>query len=358
MDAPRRRKRGLAISALLICGGLAVPACGSPGRTFATGVGGSGGQTTSSNGGGGIPTTADSGSSSRGSNEAGDAGASEVGTGTNAGNGGSAAETGGAGGDAEASSGGSVSQGGSAGVPNLYCGDGAIRSGFETCDDGNAVTESCSYGQSSCTVCDATCHSIAGAISYCGDSVRQPAQEACDNGAANSTSSNCSPTCTACDKIAGSEPVTYNDSSWTGGLSFTATKATTLHQFKVYHNDSPYRLSLYQLTAPDTAPAADATPIWKTPATGQSAPKASTFDTIDVSISLSAGKSYLLTIVGQVMGVAVPNPAVAFPVENLSGLKVTKAFSVSDSLELDQGTFSNTHWGPFTDLRSCMKSPT
>ena len=150
--------------------------------------------------------------------------------------------------------------------------------------------------------------------------------------------------------------MTYNDSSWTGGLSFTATKATTLYQFKVYHNDSSYRISLYKLAAPDTAPAADAVPVWKTPASGQTAPKGSTFDTIDLSVPLNAGTSYLLTTVGQIMGITVPNPAVAFPVESLAGLKVTKSFLVEDTLELDQGTFSTSRWGPFTDLRSFSKT--
>lgn len=235
-----------------------------------------------------------------------------------------------------------------------YCGDSAIRSGYETCDDGNAATESCTYGQASCSVCDATCHSVAGAISYCGDAVRQAAHEACDNGTANSINGNCSPTCTTCDKIAGTEPVTYDDSSWTGGLSFTVTKATTLYQFKVYHNDSSYQLNLYLLSAPDTAPAADAVPVWKLPT---STPKASTFDTINVSLALSAGSSYLLTTVGQVMSIAVPNPAVAYPVQSLSGIKVTKSFSVQDTLELNQGNFRTTSWGPFTDLRACLQLP-
>ena len=234
-----------------------------------------------------------------------------------------------------------------------YCGDGAVRSGYETCDDSNAATESCTYGQTSCSVCDATCHTVAGAISYCGDSSVQAAHEACDNGTSNSINGNCSPTCTTCDKVPGTEPVTYDDSSWTGGLSFTVTKATTLYQFKVYHNDSSYQLNLYQLSAADTAPAADATPIWKQSAT---TPKASTFDTVNVSLPLSVG-SYLLTTVGQVMSISVPNPAVAYPVQSLSGIKVTKSFSVQDTLELNQGTFRTTSWGPFTDLRSCLQSP-
>ena len=39
----------------------------------------------------------------------------------------------------------------------------------EACDDGNTVTESCAYGETSCTVCDASCGEVAGTTSYCGD---------------------------------------------------------------------------------------------------------------------------------------------------------------------------------------------
>ena len=43
------------------------------------------------------------------------------------------------------------------------CGNGAVESG-EACDDGNTVTETCAVGETSCTVCDATCNSVAGAL--------------------------------------------------------------------------------------------------------------------------------------------------------------------------------------------------
>ena len=63
-----------------------------------------------------------------------------------------------------------------------YCGDGTTdASNSETCDDSNAVTETCAYGQTSCTVCNATCQSVAGATSYCGDGTTDTANgEACD----------------------------------------------------------------------------------------------------------------------------------------------------------------------------------
>ena len=49
----------------------------------------------------------------------------------------------------------------------MPCGNGALDDA-ETCDDGNAITERCAYGESSCTVCDATCNEVAGAIAFCG----------------------------------------------------------------------------------------------------------------------------------------------------------------------------------------------
>lgn len=66
------------------------------------------------------------------------------------------------------------------------CGDGATQAGAgESCDDANAVTESCAYGAQSCSVCDASCQLVAGATSYCGDTVIDSAHgEQCDDGGA------------------------------------------------------------------------------------------------------------------------------------------------------------------------------
>jgi len=60
------------------------------------------------------------------------------------------------------------------------CGNGVIGSG-ETCDDGNTLTEECAYGDVSCTVCNASCQSIAGETDYCTDGVLDPS-EYCDDG--------------------------------------------------------------------------------------------------------------------------------------------------------------------------------
>ncbi len=78
---------------------------------------------------------------------------------------------------------------------SLGCGDG-VADPFELCDDGNNLTEACAYGQVGCTVCDATCHQVAGATSFCGDAAIDATNgETCDDG--NQLSGDgCSATCT------------------------------------------------------------------------------------------------------------------------------------------------------------------
>ncbi|MDO8494597.1 MAG: DUF4215 domain-containing protein [Deltaproteobacteria bacterium] len=65
------------------------------------------------------------------------------------------------------------------------CGDGFIRSDVENCDDSNAITEVCAYGQQSCTVCTSNCSSQPGAITgFCSNGIRE-AEEGCDDGNSN-----------------------------------------------------------------------------------------------------------------------------------------------------------------------------
>lgn len=52
--------------------------------------------------------------------------------------------------------------------------------GQEECDDGNAATEVCEYGEDACTVCSESCRKTTGATSYCGDAERQDQHEQCD----------------------------------------------------------------------------------------------------------------------------------------------------------------------------------
>lgn len=69
------------------------------------------------------------------------------------------------------------------------CGNGVTEPG-ETCDDSNAITEVCAYGLTSCTVCNSSCQSSAGATSYCGDSLTDGTHgEVCDDGASNGATS-------------------------------------------------------------------------------------------------------------------------------------------------------------------------
>ena len=71
------------------------------------------------------------------------------------------------------------------------CGDGVIN-GTEYCDDGNRVTETCAYGRTSCTVCDARCNEQLGATAYCGDGTVNGGEQ-CDNGVNDGTG--CTPGC-------------------------------------------------------------------------------------------------------------------------------------------------------------------
>lgn len=79
------------------------------------------------------------------------------------------------------------------------CGNSVVETG-EDCDDGNAVSETCVYGDTSCTVCDSTCASVGGAVSFCGDStIDSVNNETCDDG--NNTTETCAygePSCTVC----------------------------------------------------------------------------------------------------------------------------------------------------------------
>jgi cysteine-rich repeat protein len=72
---------------------------------------------------------------------------------------------------------------GDGGSSGGICGDGTVDPGRgEDCDDGNRLTESCDYGDTSCLVCDRDCNEVAGATSYCGDgSVDAANDEDCDD---------------------------------------------------------------------------------------------------------------------------------------------------------------------------------
>ena len=66
--------------------------------------------------------------------------------------------------------------------PDVVCGDFITHAAFEGCDDGNAVTESCIYGQESCLVCNASCEVEPLTGEWCGDSIVQEEQgELCDS---------------------------------------------------------------------------------------------------------------------------------------------------------------------------------
>lgn len=77
------------------------------------------------------------------------------------------------------------------------CGDAYTdATALEECDDGNTVTEACTYGEMSCTVCADDCTNQPGAATFCGDGVVQASFEDCDGTACPATFS-----CVTCECI-------------------------------------------------------------------------------------------------------------------------------------------------------------
>jgi cysteine-rich repeat protein len=95
-----------------------------------------------------------------------------------------------------------------AGSCNPICGDG-IKAGIETCDDNNAITETCPYGvMIPCTVCNSTCQNATGTTAFCGDSITNISDgEQCDDGNATANDG-CSATCQTEPPIANNDTAT------------------------------------------------------------------------------------------------------------------------------------------------------
>ncbi len=75
------------------------------------------------------------------------------------------------------------------------CGN-AVVEPDEDCEDGNATTETCPYGQETCTVCDSTCSNGPGIPNFCGDGNTDAGDgEDCDDGDLNGPAGACSATC-------------------------------------------------------------------------------------------------------------------------------------------------------------------
>lgn len=73
--------------------------------------------------------------------------------------------------------------GGSGG--STQCGDGTQVVPQEQCDDGNQITEVCTWSFSNkgpCNVCNSACQLVSSSARYCGDGIRQSSNEACDDG--------------------------------------------------------------------------------------------------------------------------------------------------------------------------------
>jgi len=117
------------------------------------------------------------------------------------------------------------------GITGSVCGNSVVEAG-EDCDDGNTVTEECTYGETSCTVCDSVCAEVAGATSYCGDSTTDGANgETCDDGANNGQEGYCNATCDG--TVDTTPPV---QSAWNPAKSATITTTSPTITFTTDEN--------------------------------------------------------------------------------------------------------------------------
>lgn len=80
-----------------------------------------------------------------------------------------------------------------------FCGDGVVDT-TEQCDDGNSITDACTYGLMSCLVCTSDCVTGAGTTTFCGDGVIDstngetcdpPSSTACDASCQDTTPATC-----------------------------------------------------------------------------------------------------------------------------------------------------------------------
>jgi hypothetical protein len=121
----------------------------------------------------------------------------------------------------------------------VACGNGVLEQG-EQCDDGASNgSEVCPYGPTSCKVCDATCHIVAGSPSFCGDGVSN-GPEKCDDG--NTSCGACSSDCQVVTSAPalGAISVPAGDSFQTGDTFVLSDGVTVaIFQFKVVSNASP-----------------------------------------------------------------------------------------------------------------------
>ena len=79
----------------------------------------------------------------------------------------------------------------------------------EQCDDGNTVTETCVYGDQTCTVCNQACQEQTLTGTYCGDGVVQDT-EVCDDGNDND-GDYCSADCQSQTSVCGDSLIQGNE---------------------------------------------------------------------------------------------------------------------------------------------------
>jgi cysteine-rich repeat protein len=233
------------------------------------------------------------------------------------------------------------------------CGDGVVQPP-EQCDDGNTVTETCTYGLMSCTVCSSTCQLVAGATSFCGDGVVQTAAgELCDDGN-TSNLDNCSTSCKTCGLLVGPLLSTFNDQHGDSGLQFTATANATLFQFVFHNQGKGGNLVLRPVTA-DPVANRPILQMMSIPANLDSTglPVAENV-TVTVNWPLNSGTTYTLSDLFASNGVfaSVTN---RFPDSTAPGITIQGSWDAGDvDFNIPEST-NDTFWYTFTGIRTCLR---
>jgi cysteine-rich repeat protein len=219
-----------------------------------------------------------------------------------------------------------------------YCGDGVINTANgEGCDDKNAVTERCAYGMMTCTVCDAQCKPQLGATSFCGDgSVDASNAEMCDD-KNSSDADTCSAACKTCGFVPG-VAVTNPLSGWpNSGMQFTALTNSVLTQFAFNTQGKADTINLTRLS--------DAKVLYSVAVPATRVPAKTT---MSVRWSLDAGVAYGLSNVAN-NGMYGPAPMGTLPATSSEGIiRVDRSFGTGP-------TSTTEYWVTYTDLHACLR---
>jgi hypothetical protein len=213
-----------------------------------------------------------------------------------------------------------------------YCGDGRLDSTYESCDPGSLPTQVCAYGKTSCSVCGAACVVVSGKTSYCGDGLVDASNgELCDQGA---ESKDCATPCPfRCGAIAGPKLTEAIDQWPSAGMLIVATEDATLAGFVFNNQGKADTITLTRLS--------DGVVLGVLGIAAGLSPTLS----VDVFWNLEAGQNYALTSSDESNGRWAQYQGTS-PVS--PGIRVDRVYSPETKETAGL-------WFTFTEIRSCLR---